>query len=662
MSERFAAGADARSAYRERIEPPLTALDAFATWLFAPLAWRWREWLGRRRDFAAGVAVHAGAIQRLSDAEVRAAVDDVRSTLRRLGLAEAATRGVALACEVAERALDQRPRECQIHAAGALLDGALAELPGGEGKSLAIALAAATAALAGVPVHVITTRDHLARRDADGLEPLYRGLGLSVGLVVSGGDAAAHRAAWGCDVVYSPAREAAFDYLKDRVALGGRVGRVRLEIERLARKRSRSARLLHRGLRFAIVDDADTVLLDEARAPVVISTRDRDPSEEQLYRDALQLARSLEAGLHFQVDAGKRRIDWLEPGPVLLAKLGARRGGLWRGPRRREDLVKRALVALHLLHRGDDYEVERGAVRISDEVTERLVSAGSWDRRLQALLEAKEEVQLSGRHHALGRMSLQRFFRRYLRLAGITGTARESAEELWRTYGLALARIPTGRRSRRVQFEERVFARADEKRQAVADRVAGLHAAQRPVLVGTCSEADSERLGALLAERGVPCCVAAGRQDEAEAALLRRAGEPGRVTLATNLAGRGADTPLAAGVAGGGGLHVIATGRHHARRLDRQLFGRCGRRGEPGSCEALVSFEDELFQARAGALATRIAEAASASPAWPARRMRRALMGHCQRKASREQARARRELDRLDSRLDALLAFSGGGS
>jgi preprotein translocase subunit SecA len=665
-----------RGAYPEREDEPLSRLDEGAQRLAGAATRRWRARASGLHRVPGLVDAHAGELASASDAALRAASAALRVSLREGPFGDAAVaRCFALARETALRTLGQRHYDVQLMGGFALLHGMVAEMEAGEGKTLTATLPAVAAALAGIPVHVVTVNDYLASRDAEAMGPVYRALGLSVGLIVSGMNPAARRAAYACDVTYCTNKEVAFDYLKDRISLEGRRSRLRLLIERLADAPGRAERLIHRGLHFAIVDEADSVLVDEARTPLIIADR-REPSEEaELHRAALALARELEIGRDFAVDDRERAVRLLEGGRHRLEALGSAHGGMLSARRRREELVRQALTALHLFHRDRHYLVAEGRVQIVDEYTGRVMPDRSWEQGLHQMIEAKEEVPLTARPETRARISYQRFFRRYLRLAGMTGTAREVAAELQAIYRLPVVRIPTHRPVRRSDGGESVLASADAKWSAIAARVAELHAAGRPVLVGTRSVAASETLSERLRAAGLEHRVLNARQDREEAEIVARAGERGGITVATNMAGRGTDIRLGPGVAELGGLHVIASERHEARRIDRQLFGRTGRQGDPGSFEALVSLEDELFQVHAGPLERRLVAAAArlarSGPAAPLgagsqtrstqarERVVRFALSRCQRAAERLHARVRRDLLRRDRDLDALLAFSG---
>ena len=645
-------------AYPERLERPPGKLDRLATRLTGPVA----RWARRRRVRAERlvplVAEHGRALDGLSDRALREAAQALRPTLRRDGFAEdPVARVFALVREAAWRTLEQRHFDVQLIGGRVLLAGMVAEMDTGEGKTLTATLAASAAALAGIPVHIVTVNDYLASRDAQWMGPIYRALGLRVGTVVHGMAPAQRRQAYACDVTYCTNKELAFDYLRDRIVLRGRPSRLQLQLERLAGE-ARAERLVLRGLHFAIVDEADSVLVDEGRTPLII-TGGGSSAEQRLYETALGLADQLVAERDFTMDAAGRAVQLTPEGLVRLDELAAPLGGVWAGRLRREELARQAVVARQLFHRDRHYLVRDGRVQIIDEYTGRLMPDRSWERGLHQLIEVKEGVAVTAHHDTLARISYQRFFRRYLRLAGMTGTAREVAGEVWAVYGLPVVRVPTNRPSRRRVLPERVYLSAEARWRAVVERVRALHATGRPVLVGTRSVAASEELAARLAAAGLRHRVLNARQDIEEAQIIAEAGQPGRITVATNMAGRGTDIRLAPSVLERGGLHVIATERHDAGRIDRQLFGRCGRQGDPGSAEALVSLEDDLVATHGGAwrrLASPLGRASKA-PSWLAG----LAVRQAQRAAERAHGRMRRDLVRFDEQMDSTLAFSGPG-
>ena len=647
-----------RGAYPERIEPRPGWLDRAAAEAAGPVLRRLRA-RRRFRRFVAAVNVRGSALAGADGAALRSESEDLRVALRRAGFGDGlVARAFALVREVAGRELGQRHFDVQLVGGRILLAGMVAEMATGEGKTLTATLAAATAALAGIPVHVVTVNDYLAQRDAEWMRPIYAALGLRVGLVVHGLEPAARRAAYGCDITYCTNKELAFDYLRDRIVLGRDPSRIHLQLERLYADEARARRLVLRGLHYAIVDEADSVLVDEARTPLIISGGNDAAPERKIYETALGLADGLAADVDFQVEAGERSARLTDRGRARLDEIAPRLGGLWTGRLRREELVRQALTARHLFHRDQHYLVVDGKVQIVDEYTGRLMPDRAWEHGLHQLIEAKEACPVTGQRSSLARISYQRFFRRYLRLAGMTGTAREVAGELWAVYRLAVASVPPNRPLRRRRHADHAYATAQAKWGSVVERIAAMYRSERPVLVGTRSVGASEHLSGLLAAAGLPHRVLNARQDQEEAVIIAEAGQAGRITVATNMAGRGTDIVLGPGVAARGGLHVIATERHDARRIDRQLFGRAGRQGDPGSYQAIVSMEDELVVAHAGFWA-RLARGAVPGGGRVPRWLGGWAVRRAQRRAERLHARMRRDLVKMDEQLESSLAFSG---
>jgi preprotein translocase subunit SecA len=647
-------------AYAERDEPRPGALDRFGAALAAPLLRRrarsWKRWahLPKLVDDA-GVGLDL-----LIDEDLRERAGAVGRELRKHGFTDPlVSQAFALVREAADRTIGQRHFPVQLIGGRVLLEGQIAEMQTGEGKTLTATLAVSTAALAGIPVHVVTVNDYLAARDAERMGPIYKALGLSVASVIHGMPPDQRRAGYAADITYVSNKELAFDYLRDRLVLGHRGSRIDLQVERLAGGDARAGRLVLRGLHFAIVDEADSVLVDEARTPLIISAEGKATGDKHLYSTAMALAAKLEAGEHFQIEATDRNIVLTDAGTATLAELAQPLGGVWRGRLRREELTRQALVARLLLQKDQQYLIADGKVQLIDEFTGRVMADRSWEHGLQQMVEVKEDCAVSSPHRSLARISYQRYFRRYLRLAGMTGTASEVGPELWSVYKLAVVPIPTHRTPQRRFDGDRVFETADVKWDAVVARAVEVHATGRPLLVGTRSVAASEHLGALFEKAGLPTVVLNARQDAREAEIVAAAGEPGRVTVATNMAGRGTDIALGPGVQALGGLHVIATERHESRRIDRQLFGRAGRQGDPGSGETIVSLEDEIgsYAPRWMWLTAWFVRPDRSLPLWIAR----FAIGRAQRAAERTHARARADLFKFDNQIASTLAFSGRG-
>jgi preprotein translocase subunit SecA len=604
---------------------------------------------------------HAAGLTDDSDGKLAARAHDLRRHLGREGLTEPLiARCFAVVREVAHRTVGMSPYDVQLMGGWAMARGMLAEMDTGEGKTLTATLPACAAALAGIPVHVISVNDYLVQRDAEAMGPIYRALGLSVGTILEREkDWAARKAAYQCDVTYGTSKQIAFDYLRDGIERRSQRGRAPLGVEGLRRERPLADRLLLRGLCFAIVDEADSVLIDEARTPLILSGPGGSDDRQKVYRQAVRLAGALEAGADFRLVAREGKVELTDRGAERLGELAQPLEGLWTGPKRRKEWVERALAALHLFQRDRHYLVRDGKVEIIDQPTGRVAPDRSWERGLHQLIEVKEGCELTSERETVARISFQQFFRRYLRLAGMTGTAREVARELWSVYRLHTLAIPTRRPVRRRACGTRLFATERSKWEAVVESVHDLHRRGRPVLVGTCSVAASEHLGQLLTARGLLHQLLNARQDAHEARIVAEAGQPGRITVATNMAGRGTDIRLGPGVADRGGLHVIATQRNEARRIDRQLFGRCGRQGDPGSFEAILSLEEEREQAYYPAGIRRLM-ARMMRPGTPIKRWAGDLLTSLPQLAEeRRHARTRRNLVQLEEYLEDLLAFSG---
>ena len=567
----------------------------------------------------------------------------------------------ALAREAARRHTGMRHFRVQLLGGAAMMVGAVAEMQTGEGKSLTALLPAVAAALTGRPVHIVTVNDYLARRDAELFRCAFNALGLTVGLVEHGQQHDERRQAYACDVTYCTNKELVFDYLRDRLALGARRARARLLVDELFKTRAagQPQSLLLRGLHFAIVDEADSVLIDEARTPLILSgMQGEDEDNAGIYETALDFARRLVADEDYRLRPSEKAIRLTEQGERRVAELASGLPGLWAIRRARDELVQQALSALHLFRPDVQYIVAQGKVQIVDEYTGRVMPDRSWERGLHQLIEAKENCTITQRHHTLTRITYQRFFRRYLHLCGMTGTAIETAGELRAVYGLRVMRIATNRPLRRTNLGARLFPTAELKWNAVVASVNAATRKGRAVLIGTRSVGASEHVGELLRKAGLQPVILNARQDRQEAEIIAGAGQPGRVTVATNMAGRGTDIQLHPAVREAGGLHVILTEYHESYRIDRQLYGRAGRQGDPCSYESIVALDDELFQRFAGRPLLRVVARGVRRREVPVV-IGRALRRYGQSAAERVHALARRNTLAEDDRLNRTLGFAG---
>lgn len=501
-----------------------------------------------------------------------------------------------LAASALAAALGHAPHRQQIFAAGVLLDDGLAEMATGEGKTAAIAMAAAVAALARTPVHVVTANDYLAERDAERLRPFYRLLGLRVDCVTQPMDAAPRRIAYGADITYCTAKELAFDYLRDGVLRTADLSPLERRARRLAGATTGRTAPVLRGLCMAILDEADTVLVDEARVPLVLAQADGSAQEDAFHAGALAIAHGLAEGAHYERDATGRRFVLTPQGRLQLARWPVANHPLLGHRVHRENAVELALLALHGLHRDVDYVVRDGAVALVDETTGRAAAGRAWSAGLHQLVELKEGVAATLRNRTHSQITFQRFFPRYLRLAGASGTVREAARELRQVYGLRLVLVPRRTPSRVAPPPLALLPDSASLWPEVAARARAVAAAGRAVLVGTETVAHSEALSRVLSAQGVPHRVLNARQDREEGELIARAGAAGCITVATSMAGRGTDILCTPQVLEHGGLHVILCQLNGSARIDRQFLGRAGRQGQPGSAERLVALDFPLLQ------------------------------------------------------------------
>ena len=488
----------------------------------------------------------------------------------------------ALVRETAWRTIGLKPFDVQVLAGTALHKGKLIEMPTGEGKTLAAVFPAYLNALAGQGVHVLTFNDYLARRDAEWMGPIYKFLGLSVGFVQDGMEKADRQKAYACDITYATAKEAGFDFLRDHLCY-------------------EKEDLVQRDFHFALVDEADSILIDEARVPLIIAgsigmERD-DPGQ------LAEMVKTLKEGVDFETDEGKRNIFLTDHGVRYFEEiLGCDN---LHAPENL-DLLTRINLALHaeyLIRRDIDYIVRNGKIEVVDEFTGRVVEDRHWPDGLQSALETKEKLQKGSSGTVLGQITLQHFLGLYPKLCGMTATAQSAAEEFQTFYGLKTVVIPPNKPNIRKDFPDEVFTHKAAKTRALINEIKKWHKKERPILVGTASVEESEELAEALKTEGIENQVLNARNDELEAGIIAQAGTPGAVTISTNMAGRGTDIKLGGdreqereAVVALGGLYVIGTNRHESLRIDIQLRGRAGRQGDPGSSRFFVSLEDNLME------------------------------------------------------------------
>ncbi|MEY9213413.1 accessory Sec system translocase SecA2 [Thermobifida halotolerans] len=519
------------------------------------------------------------ALRELSDAELTetaAELGNAELPYDRADLAELC----ALGREAARRTLQERPFDPQLIGVMALLDGHVAEMATGEGKTLTGALAAAGFALRGQRVHVLSVNDYLARRDAEWMRPLYELLGVEVGWIGQESTTEERRAAYAADITYASVSELGFDVLRDRLATD-------------------TADLVVPEPNVAIVDEADSVLVDEARVPLVLAG-----AAEAAESDAAmaELVRRLRPGIDYRIDDDGRNVHLTDTGIDSVEKA---LGGVDLYSEEDTTLLSRVNLALHahaLLRRDIHYVVRDGKVRLINESRGRIALLQRWPDGLQAAVEAKEHLAASETGEVLDSITVQALVLRYPLRCGMTGTAMAVAEQLREFYELEVAVVPPNKPNIRVDEEDRLYATAEEKEDAVVEKVAAVHATGRPVLIGTQDVAESERLAKRLERAGLECVVLNAKNDADEAAVIAEAGTHGRITVSTQMAGRGTDIRLGGSDMGDrdrvvetGGLYVIGYGRYPSSRLDDQLRGRAGRQGDPGGSVFYVSVEDDLI-------------------------------------------------------------------
>src|SRR5712691_9458710 len=552
----------------------------------------------RHSGVAAAVNELEPELQALDDAGLRARSDELRQRARDgHDLDELLIEAFALCREASRRTIGLRHFDVQLVGGIVLHQGKIAEMKTGEGKTLVASLALYLNALAGEGVHLVTVNDYLARRDAGWMGPIYHLLGMSVGVNVGTAGTfiydpefvdethpdsrlqhlrpATKKEAYLADITYATNSELAFDYLRDNMALD-------------------LSQCSQRPLHYAIVDEVDSILIDEARTPHIISGQSEESTEK--YYEYARWAGRLVENDDYEVDLKHKSASLTEAGIAKMER--------WTGIKNIYDLenvieahqINQALKAKTLFRRDQEYLVKDGEVIIVDEFTGRTMPGRRWSDGLHQAVEAKEGVKVQQEQKTIATITVQNYFRQYEKLAGMTGTAMTEAEEFHKIYKLDVVAIPTHRNMVRADNPDVIYKTEKSKFEAVIDEIVEMNKQKRPVLVGTVSVEKSERLARMLERHGVKHNVLNAKQHEREAAIVAEAGQPAAVTIATNMAGRGTDIVLGSGVTDVGGLHIIGTERHESRRIDNQLRGRAGRQGDPGSSRFFISLEDDLMK------------------------------------------------------------------
>ena len=577
---------------------------------------------------------------------------------RKKGFESLVPDALAVVREAASRRVGLYAYMVQLAGALALYRGYIVEMATGEGKTLTAALAAVLQGWSGLPCHLITVNDYLARRDAAWMGPLFELCRVSVGAVTGDADPAARRHGYAADVTYTTSKEIVADFLRDRLWMGSLQKSERRQIANLLGRGARiEAGLVMRGIHTAIVDEADSILIDEAVTPLIISRAAPNEPFVDACRTAYGIAATLSPDLDYRADYRQKEIELDDPMRDRIVERLRGSPRLYAGTAGNLELVHQALSAREFFRRDSEYVILDGKIVIVDEFTGRQMPQRTWRGGLHQLIELKEGLAATPPSETLARLSFQRFFRFFSSLSGMTGTAREAAQEIWDIYQRPVVRIPENRPCVRAVLPQRVFADSDTRWQAVLEEIVQMHAAGRPVLAGTRSVKASEHLASLLAGTGLSFRVLNAVRHQEEAAIVSHAGEPGAITIATNMAGRGTDIRLTEGVHKVGGLHVIATECHESRRIDRQLFGRCARQGDPGSARSFVSMEDELLARFVPgpvrrAIRSQLARGLPGS-AWMARR----AVDWAQLTAQRLAYERRRSVLKMDTWLEDSLSF-----
>ncbi len=506
----------------------------------------------------------------------------------------------ALVREAGRRALNMRHFDVQIVGGAALYDGCIAEMQTGEGKTLTATLPLYLHALVGKGAHLATVNDYLAERDAQWMRPIYDLLGMSVGVVLTDSDPDGRRKAYASDITYGTAKEFGFDFLRDRLLLRaqGRMQSDFLGEGSSERWSSRGDEPVQRTMHFALVDEADSILIDEARTPLIIGSLGDETREAVIatFRWAAEFASQFENEEHFTIDEDTRKIELTGRGRALVRSLP------------REDLMRvvslvdlyeymeRAIKVHRDFHLDRQYVVRDGEIVIVDEFTGRLAEGRKWRDGIHQAIEAKEKIEVTVPTGQAARITVQDLFHRYKHIAGMTGTASTSAPELTKIYKTPVVLVPTNRPPQRKRLKDQVYGTMEEKFEAIVAETQEMYAQGRPVLIGTRSIDKSLILSKMLTAAGIKHEVLNANEVEREAEIVAEAGKRGKVTVATNMAGRGTDVKLAGDVRELGGMHVVCTELHDAARIDRQLIGRCGRQGDPGSYRQYLSLDDDILR------------------------------------------------------------------
>ena len=637
---------------RRRPETP-KGLDRFSTHAAMKLRHR-RISLPWLREQAELIDAMRDGVRGYSEAALDEAVREIRELfVRGRQDRDAERRAMALVREVARRQTGEEAFVVQIMGALALYHGRIIEMVTGEGKTLTGSIATVLLAWKHRHVHVFTVNDYLATRDAHSRRETYERCLLGVGAIEQQLDPTRRARVYALPIVYGTPKQITADWLRDQIRLGpvntAWAGRQMMTMQ------GGAGGPLIPGLRAALVDEADAVLIDEGVVPLIIARARREDEMSEVYRQAASVAARLDEGPDFTMDHVRRKAELRRRGHHRVQEMCKDLDDpIWRAVRRAEELVRQALVARHCYIHGHQYQTVDGRIVIVDEYTGRFLPDRSWEHGLHQAVEAKEGVEVTADRETLARLSFQRFFRSYPFLAGMTGTTADATTEMEQVYQRPVTVIPTNRPVIRQQWPMRIFCTAEGKWNAVVESIERVHATGRPMLVGTRSIEASEHLSRRLEARGLEHRVLNANFDSDEADLIADAGRFESITVATNMAGRGTDIKPDAASLAAGGLHVMLTEMHSAKRIDRQFIGRAGRQGDPGSAQVFVSLEDELVRHQTPRLGEYIRRSARSEELPPTPRVR-GLFRLAQRRAEARDRRNRAAVLKQDDWIDQYL-------
>jgi preprotein translocase subunit SecA len=597
----------------------------------------------------------------MNDSEFQSRMSELRTRYRRSSdpSRPLMAQVLAVAGAAAHRSLGMTPYPVQFMGALALSQGYLAEMATGEGKTLTIGLAGVALGWRRLPCHILTSNDYLAQRDAEKLASLYQYCGVSVGYTIAGMENPDRIEHYRRDVTYTTSKELLADFLRDRLQLGRlREPQRRLAFSLLGGALEEKGHRVLRGIHTALVDEADSVLVDDAVTPLIISQKYKNQALVDCCRTACMITGHLRPDGHYRVDFKRREIHLTSAGRRVMDAHRHLLPRPWQSLDRSEELVQQALVAREFYLRDRDYVIEEDKVVIVDGSTGRLKRDSTWRQGLHQAIETKENLPLTDPTETMASLSFQNFFRLFPRLAGITGTASNAAREFWFVYRLPVVRVPTHRLCIRRHLPNRFFPDLESKWRAITEEVRRRCSAGQPVLIGTSSVRASEQLAEFLSAAGIKFNLLNATRHREEAEIVGLAGQRSAVTIATNMAGRGTDIGLGPGVREVGGLHVIAAERMESPRTDRQLFGRAGRQGDPGSAQAFISLEDDLLKKSHSPLILRQTSTALRKGGALSRRLASFLTAQAQKSAERKAREQREAVMSMDKWLDDALSFS----